>query len=210
MPYTNPHPTLFSFQPPSNNCLPCDGQVYNHGCIIPSNQASLYFEKLLSSIAWQNDHVFLYGKHHVTQRKVAWYGEAPFVYKYSGTHKKALPWSSELLEIKKTVEKTCQTTFNSCLLNRYDHGAQGMGWHSDDERTLIQHAPIASLSLGATRHFDFKHKTTKQKIRLWLEHGSLITMEGETQQHWQHSLPISKKIKQPRINLTFRCMKPMP
>lgn len=36
------------------------------------------------------------------------------------------------------------------------------------------------------------------------EHGSLLIMKGATQSNWLHSLPKSKKISRPRINLTFR------
>jgi alkylated DNA repair dioxygenase AlkB len=90
------------------------------------------------------------------------------------------------------------------LLNLYHNGNEGMGWHSDDEKSLGKNNTIASLSLGTERKFSFKHKQTKQEVSLVLEHGSLLIMKDNTQSNWLHSLPISKSIIQPRINLTFR------
>ena len=49
-------------------------------------------------------------------------------------------------------------------------------------------------------------KISKKTVSVNLENGSLLLMKGETQSHWLHRLPLSKIIKQPRINLTFRSM----
>jgi alkylated DNA repair dioxygenase AlkB len=126
------------------------------------------------------------------------------LYTYSNTIKRALAQTKELLELKQIVEELAATKFNSCLLNLYHNGNEGMGWHSDDEKPLGKNNTIASLSFGAERKFSFKHKQTKQIASLVLEHGSLIIMKDNTQSNWLHSLPISKNITQPRINLTFR------
>jgi alkylated DNA repair dioxygenase AlkB len=82
-----------------------------------------------------------------------------------------------------------------------------MGWHSDNESMLVKHNTIASFSFGAERKFVLKHKTTKQKVEIILEHGSFLSMEDEIQDHWKHALPKSMRIKQARINLTFRLIK---
>ena len=79
-----------------------------------------------------------------------------------------------------------------------------MGWHSDDEKEMEKDGVIASLSVGAERKFSFKHKITKEKIDIMLQSGSLLVMKGETQRYWLHQLPKTKKVDQPRINLTFR------
>ena len=145
-----------------------------------------------------------FGKHVTTKRKVAWYSESEYLYTYSSTTKRALAWTKELSELKQIVEKYAGTKFNSCLLNLYHNGNEGMGWHSDDEKPLGKNNTIASFSFGAERKFSFKHKQTKQTVSLILEHGSLLIMKGVTQSNWLHSLPKSKNITQPRINLTFR------
>ena len=79
-----------------------------------------------------------------------------------------------------------------------------MGWHADNEKELKKNSVIASVSLGAERKFSFKHKKNKEKIDLILGNGSLLVMKEQIQTHWMHQLPKSKKIKEPRINLTFR------
>ncbi len=79
-----------------------------------------------------------------------------------------------------------------------------MGWHSDAEIDLIKNGVIASLSLGAARKFSLRHKENKQSISVELGHGSLLVMKGTTQTYWQHSLPKTTRVKDYRINLTFR------
>jgi alkylated DNA repair dioxygenase AlkB len=174
--------------------------------VLTHDDASHYLDLLLQKIVWDNDEVIIFGKHIVTKRKVAWYGDSNYLYTYSNTTKQALPWTKELLELKQIVEKLTESKFNSCLLNLYHSGNEGMGWHSDDEESIQPNSTIASLSLGAERKFSFKHKQTKQTISSVLEHGSLLIMKDATQAYWLHSLPKSKTISGPRINLTFRTM----
>jgi alkylated DNA repair dioxygenase AlkB len=181
-----------------------DGLVNYYGKILAYQEANQYLEMLMQNILWKNDEVILFGKHIVTKRKTAWYGDSDYLYTYSNITKQALPWTKELSGLKQMVEEFAGVKFNSCLLNLYHNGDEGMGWHSDDEESLGKNNTIASLSLGAERKFLFKHKQTKQIISFILEHGSLLIMKDATQRNWLHSLPKSKNIVQPRINLTFR------
>ena len=181
-----------------------DGRVDYYGKIITNVEANLYFEILIQNIVWKNDEAIILGKHIITKRKTAWYGDSDYLYTYSNTTRRALPWTSELRDLKQLVEKLTETKFNSCLLNLYHDGNEGLAWHSDDEKVLRRNGTIASLSFGAERKFSLKHKKTKQTISIVLEHGSLLVMKDETQVYWLHSLPKTKKIVMPRINLTFR------
>lgn len=192
------------FNSNSANLLPHDGEVNYYGAVMSTDKAQGYFGKLLENIQWDNDKAIIYGKVIVTKRKVAWYGDKPFDYTYSKTTKSALPWTKELLELKEIIEKKSGETFNSCLLNLYHSGEEGMAWHSDGEKDLKKNGAIGSLSFGAERNFLFKHKETKQTVTVFLEKGSLLVMKGTTQTHWLHRLPPTKKVKSPRINLTFR------
>jgi alkylated DNA repair dioxygenase AlkB len=188
----------------TKNWLPQDGTVNYYGRLFDPKEADHYFDNLLNSIDWRNDEAVIFGKKIITKRKVAWYGEKPFEYTYSNTTKYALPWTKELLELKNIVEKETGETFNSCLLNLYHNGEEGMAWHSDGETDLKKNGAIGSLSFGAERKFAFKHKQTKEKIELILEQGSLLLMKDTTQTFWLHRLPPTKLITAPRINLTFR------
>ena len=187
-----------------SNLLPKDGMVNYYGKVLASKEADQYFNSLMQNILWENDEVIIFGKHIVTKRKVAWYGDSDCSYTYSNTTKQALAWTKELSHLKQIVEELAETKFNSCLLNLYHNGNEGMGWHSDDEKSLGKNNTIASLSFGAERNFSFKHKHTKQIVSLVLEHGSLLIMKDATQTNWLHSLPKSKSVTRPRINLTFR------
>ena len=188
----------------SQNLLPEDGTVFYYGAILPTVSADKYLELLLRDIEWKNDEAIMFGKRILTKRKVAWYGEEAFEYRYSKITKTALPFTSELKALKTTIEQLTGETFNSCLLNLYHTGHEGMAWHSDAEKDLKKDGAIASVSFGAERKFSFKHKLTAQTISVLLEHGSLLMMKGKTQSHWLHRLPPTKRIAQPRVNLTFR------
>jgi len=189
---------------PVRNFLPYDGIAEYQGRILKPEEAAQYFDRLLHTIAWKHDEVIIFGKHIVTKRKSAWYGDEGCTYTYSNIARQALPWTTELFELKKKVEQLSECDFNSCLLNLYHSGEEGMSWHSDDEKELGNHNTIASISLGAERKFSFKHKRTKETISLMLENGSLLVMKDATQANWLHALPKSKKITESRINLTFR------
>jgi alkylated DNA repair dioxygenase AlkB len=189
------------------NLLPSDGIVEYMGQVFNPGESDSLFNTLLSSIVWKNDEVVMFGKTRTLTRKVAWHGDESFSYSYSGTSKTASPWTPALRLIKERVEKCAGTGFNSCLLNLYHDGMEGMGWHSDDEKTLGEDPVIASVSFGAERVFRLKHlrsKESKDVVSVVLEHGSLLVMKGSTQHHWVHAIPKTKKITAPRINLTFR------
>ena len=188
----------------SHNLLPYDGEVHYYGKVISHQDADSYFNTLMHTIEWKNDEAIIFGKKIITKRKVAWYGDKQFQYTYSKITKLALPWTNELLQIKSFTEERTGETFNSCLLNLYHTGEEGMAWHSDGETDLKKNGTIASLSFGAERKFAFKHKQSKEKVELVLEHGSLLIMKGTTQDHWLHRLPPTKQISKARVNLTFR------
>ena len=196
---------LFDFpSDPSINLLPGDGIVNYYGKLMSASEANAMAQALLDRIEWRNDEAVIYGKRIITKRKVAWYGEEAFSYTYSNTTKTALPWTPELIFLKNLAEKHSGETYNSCLLNLYHDGSEGMAWHSDGEKDLRKNGAIGSLSFGAERKFCFKHKKSGEKIEVFLEAGSLLVMKGETQTHWLHRLPPTTKVHQPRINLTFR------
>jgi alkylated DNA repair dioxygenase AlkB len=199
---------LFDLPPDkTKNLLPKNGTVNYYGKVISEPLAIEFYKTLLEEIAWKNDEAVIFGKHIITKRKVGWYGDLPFVYTYSHSAKKALPWNDVLKNIKSIAEKHTGKSFNSCLLNLYHDGQEGMSWHSDDEDTLEPDASIVSISFGAARKFSFQHKTNKTSQSILLENGSLLVMESNVQKNWLHALPKSKRISSPRINLTFRTMK---
>jgi len=186
------------------NLLPIDGEVFYIPGFLTTKEAKHLYTELEEKILWQHDEFLIYGKRIITKRKVAWYGSKAFQYTYSNRTRTAIVWNQKLLEVKNILESKTSENFNSCLLNLYPEGSDGMGWHSDDEKELRPLATIASLSLGSDRKFSFKHRLTKETVSLTLQNGSLMLMKGSTQKHWLHQLPKTKKIIGPRINLTFR------
>lgn len=197
-------------QPPNNcetntNLLPEDGELYYFKDFLSVTQAQCYFENILNNIPWQQRAITLFGKTVQQPRLISWHA-APFInYKYSGIHMQPAAWTTDLLEIKNIIENKIDYCFNSAFLNLYRNGQDYMGWHRDNEKSLGSDPFIASISLGIDRKFKLKHMhKTDLSYQLTLESGSLLIMAGEIQHHWKHCLPKSKKIKSPRINITFR------
>jgi alkylated DNA repair dioxygenase AlkB len=193
--------------------------TYQNNFLTLDEVADLY-EYFLDNLDWQHDTARIYGKTIITKRKIAWFADSNLNYNYSGTNRVADGmWNNKVLEIKNKLEKETGFTFNSCLLNLYHNGAEGMGWHSDDQNHLQKYSPVAIISLGAERFFKLRDTPIKLPLqgvvrrtvlpihKVLLEKGSLLVMLGETQKYWQHEIPKMATIKEPRISLTFRSMK---
>jgi len=190
------------------NIIDQDGIALYHEKVLTDEQIKPLYEELLNKINWENERVVMFGKEIITKRKVAFYSDPLIAYTYSSKTKIGLPWKDPLFILKNIVESLTKQTYNACLLNLYHNGEEAMGWHCDNEKEIIANSSIASLSIGASRKFSFKHKVTKETISIQLENGSLLEMKGTIQANWWHSLPKSKKITESRINLTFRQMHP--
>ncbi len=186
--------------------LPLEGaNVIYYPHFIPEKEASQLYKRLLEQTNWQQDDIKLFGKVYAQPRLTALYGESGKPYSYSGITMNPLPFTKDLKEIKTRIENISKEEFTTVLLNLYRDGSDSNGWHSDDEKELGNHPVIASVSLGAKRCFHLKHKRDKKnKYKIFLNHGSLLLMTGETQHNWLHQLPKSKKIMDGRINLTYR------
>ena len=190
-----------------NNILTKDGQAFYYGQIFSAQESADWFEILMNNIEWQQDEVIIFGKKIITARKMQWYAATEVEYEYSKVKRTARIFTEELVRLKNIVEEKTGATFNSCLLNLYHDGNEGMGWHSDGESSLVHNAPITALSFGAERKMLFKNKASKENVSVFLENGSLLLMGKDSQTNWLHSIPKTKKVSKPRISLTFRLMK---
>ncbi|XP_065122881.2 DNA oxidative demethylase ALKBH2 isoform X1 [Paramisgurnus dabryanus] len=190
--------------------LDCDYCLLFH-----KNEADRLFNQLEEEVVYftgDKAKVQVYGKMHNVPRKQATYGDEGLTYSFSGVHLLARPWTPTLIHIRDAVTKATGHTFNFVLINRYKDGDDHIGEHRDDERELDPACPIASVSLGAARDFIFRHKDARtgpakhqiEPVKLELAHGSVLLMNYPTNKFWYHSLPVRKKVKTPRINLTFR------
>ncbi len=186
------------------NILPTNGELYLSPGFYSVEQADDWFELLRRKIDWRQERLFIYGKWINVPRLMCWYGDEHAHYRYSGVDHPATPWLQELLLIKSDVEKIVPESFNSVMANFYRDGRDSMGCHADDEKELGQNPLIASLSFGEQRLLRFRHKKSKAKLELQLNHGDLLIMAGEIQHYWKHELPKSRQQKKARINLTFR------
>ncbi len=183
-----------------NNILPYDGRAY----LIKHYFNNFSLEEIISECHWRDDKISMFGKTYKQARKVAWHGDKGITYSYSRIMMVSPGWTEQLLILKTELNLLLGINYNSVLVNLYQNGKDYMGLHSDDEKELGLRPFITSITLGASRDFVFKHKKTREKILLTLEHGDLLIMKGETQHFWSHGVPKRMKVSEPRLNLTFR------
>jgi alkylated DNA repair dioxygenase AlkB len=177
---------------------------------VPTTEADAWLEGLLREVAWKQEHIRVYGRHHPMPRLTCWMADPGCGYRYSGLENRIEPWMPVTETIRWRVAAAAGQPFNSLLLNLYRDGRDAMGWHADDEAELDPGAPIASLSLGASRTLRFRpiHRDGAAPVAVELGHGDLLLMDPPTQRYWQHALPRRLKVTTPRVNLTFRVVRP--
>lgn len=185
-----------------------DGDLRLLTQFLPADEGQLLLQALTEQLTWARHRVRLFGREHHTPRLCAWYGDADAQYAYSGQALDPLPWPPVLAALRRRLETDIGGQFNSVLCNLYRDGADSMGWHADDEASLGPQPVIASLSLGAVRRFSLRHRRRELPTRhLMLGHGDLLIMAGETQRHWLHAVPKTRRPVGARINLTFRTVR---
>ena len=188
----------------ASNLLPYDGEVILHEGVLEGPEADRLFAELMEVTPWRQETATVMGRRLPIPRLTAWHGERGYV--YSGIRMEPAPWNAPLLRLKGIAQKVAAQDFNSVLLNLYRNGRDSVSWHADNEPGLGREPVIASLSLGALRRFQLKHRRTKALVSLDLPHGSCLVMAGATQHHWLHQIPKTARLVGPRINLTFRRM----
>ena len=182
-----------------------DAEVIMYCNLFDKKESDHLFSELCSTIDWRQDSIQFFGKYVTLPRLTAWYGDEGKSYTYSKIKMEPQRWTTTLIKIKSQIEDVANTKFNSVLLNLYRDGKDSVAWHSDDEPDLGENPVIGSVSFGATRRFMLRHKYRKElKFEIELTHGSFLLMKGVTQHFWQHQIPKTSKLIQPRINLTFR------
>lgn len=197
------------------NLLPRDGQVYHFPNYYTPEQSDMFMEILTDKVKWQQDKIKMYGKEMDIPRLTSWYSTGGLSYSYSGIHMNpnkidfdelSLIHNGIVLKVHNMGLIDKLSMFNSVLINQYRNGKDSVSWHSDDENELGVNPVIASLTFGETRRFKLRHKLFKNSLQLDIDltPGSLLIMAGETQHHWEHSVPKTTKEIGSRINLTFR------
>lgn len=162
-------------------------------------------QDLISSLTWEQPSIKMFGKSIQIPRLTCWMGDS--AYTYSGHTNTPIAMPEIISQIKTWLESYTGARFNSVLANYYRNGSDSVSWHSDDEPELGQEPTIASLSFGASRDFQIKHKATGERKTYRLEHGDLLVMSGRSQLDYLHCVPKTTKPVGARINLTFRTIK---
>ena len=195
-----------SLFPISGELLPGDGSAVLSPDFLCESDADNYFSGLHNNTPWEQNFIRLFGKEVSEPRLSTWHAEADLPYTYSGVPRTPHPWKEPLSSLRTACEAHTGQSFNGALLNLYRTGQDAMGWHSDDEAVNGPNPVIASISLGAERRFDFRHKQSREMISVVLPHGSLLVMSGACQTFWLHRIAKTTRQTEPRINVTFRTL----
>ncbi len=183
--------------------MPAGARVRYQPSALSSTRADALLERLRARNDWRHEQF----RHVRARRSTAWVAEVGVDYRYSGQLQVGRGWDPLLEELRSELVEQLGCALNSLLLNRYPDGRAAMGWHADDEPELGPEPVIASVSLGATRDFQFKPKAGGEIRTHALQHGSLLVMDARTQELCLHRLPPRVRLSGERINLTFRDMR---
>jgi alkylated DNA repair dioxygenase AlkB len=162
------------------------------------------YHRLLQEQNWPDNHYIVAGRQFILPRLQTWHADPGITYSYSNNLLETRSWTSLLSDIRAKIELCLDFSFNSVLVNWYRNGEDYVGWHADNEPELGEQPFIVSLTFGAERLFEFRHKKSSKNGRLLLRSGTLLIMRPDFQHHWLHSVPIEKNLMEGRINLTFR------
>jgi alkylated DNA repair dioxygenase AlkB len=161
----------------------------------------------VDQVPWEITKIPMFGREVTEPRLSAWIADPGTAYRYSGRDRTVHDWLPVLSDLRDRAGDVAKSPFNGVLANLYRNGHDHMGWHADDERSLGPDPIIASVSLGADRRFDFRHRTTGEVVSTVLPHGSLLVMSGPVQRWWKHRIPKAPKVPTQRVNLTYRLLR---
>ena len=182
-----------------------DAKIRYYESFFTPKEAATIFDQLLEETLWQQDPITVFGKTYPQPRLTALYAINTKPYSYSGISMKPKIMTPLLQKIKHKIASISEAEFTTVLLNLYRDGKDSNGWHADNEKELGKNPIIASLSFGENRFFHLKHRRNKEdRLKVLLKSGSLLLMEGNTQEHWLHQIAKTARPIGPRINLTFR------
>lgn len=165
--------------------------------------------QLLHGQDWPDNRYIVAGRQFILPRLQTWHADPGIRYSYSNNLLETRPWTPLLLAIRARIEAYLQFSFNSVLVNLYRNGEDYVGWHCDNEPELGEQPLIASLTLGATRPLQFRHKQAGEIGQVLLPSGSLLIMQPDFQHDWLHRVPPEPNLMAGRINLTFRNVVPV-
>lgn len=188
-------------------------EAYYFENFFTKEEADVYYTALLADYPFHQEQIKFAGTVHDQPRLTRFMGEEGKTYYYSGYNRTAVGWIPSALEIRDKIMSTIlairpnHPLLTTNLGNLYRNGHDYVADHSDDETDLNRDAFIASISLGAERDFDLKIKGSKERVlRINLKHGSLFLMGKNFQKNLIHGIPKRLRVKDPRLNLTFRAL----
>lgn len=164
--------------------------------------ADAWFQELRESVDWQAQRRLMYDREVDVPRLTARFALT--------ADDRDTPKAPPILQdAARRVTATLGYVFSSVGLNRYRDGNDSVAPHNDHLDELAPDAPIALVSLGATRRMTLRRKGPGQRaIHADLESGSLLVMSYATQVHYTHGIPKTAEPVGERISLAFRVTAP--
>jgi alkylated DNA repair dioxygenase AlkB len=157
--------------------------------------AQAWFEQLRAEVPWRAERRPMYDRVVDVPRLVASYAlDDP-----------ELP--EPIRAMRPAVERFCGVEFLSAGLNFYRDGNDSVAPHGDHVERAVDEAPVALVSLGATRRMTIRSKAKPRRILdRDLEAGSLLVMSYASHLNFEHGIPKTRDTVGPRISVAFRRM----
>jgi alkylated DNA repair dioxygenase AlkB len=184
--------------------LPFDGSALLIPRFLEPTQTAQLFQQIMDETPWEMPEMVMFGKKYSQAGLSTWFTDTAVSYVYSGITRTPHAMTPVLHDVMGRCALASGAEYNSVLVNLYRDGNDSVSWHSDNEEINGSEPTIASVSIGATRRFDLRHRESGKTVRVDLEDGSLLVMSGLSQHCWVHQIAKTKTKVGPRINLTFR------
>lgn len=161
--------------------------------VVEPARARVWFERLRDEMPWKHRRRMMYERELDVPRLGAWYElDDP-----------ALP--PLVAEITAIVRGVVDAPFTSVGMNLYRDRHDSVAPHNDRLSELVRGQPIVLLSLGHARQMVIRSKQPPARVlKVDMEPGSLLTMNWDTQLHYDHAIPKQRTDVGPRISLAYR------
>lgn len=186
----------FSFLPqPDVETLVDDttGRIGYKRSLFDEPQIRAWFDELRAGVQWRAERRPMYDRVVDVPRLVASYAlDDPTV-------------PAPIQGMRPLVEAFCGVPFTSAGLNFYRDGNDSVAPHGDHVERGPENAPVALVSLGATRRMTIRSKSKPRRVLDHdLEPGSLLVMSYESHLNFEHGIPKTRALVGPRISVAFR------
>lgn len=179
------------------------GTYLNNGITSEFYDWNLILQDLNMGYLFEYHTIKIAGKEVVQNRRTLYFGDVDF--SYSGSVLKACEFPPHIRDLMNKLNTLFNVNTNTCLINYYENGKENISHHSDGRGyKMYSNNTVITVLLGTSRVFEVKNKRNGDVTRITLNHGDIVIMDSDFQDHNTHAILKDSSIKDWRLSLTFR------